>query len=976
MLKKFSIAHSLILVFFNIVFGQEAQFLSNIRQLTFEGRRAGEGYFGPNGKLMVLQSEREPNNPFYQIYLMDFETGEVERISPGYGKTTCSWIHPNRQQILFASTHGDPEARKKQKEELEFRASGKERRYSWDYDETFELYLYDRKKKTYRQLTNSTGYDAEGAISPDGNWIVFSSNRLAYSKPMLDVDRKIFENDKAFMVDIYKMRTDGTSLQQLTDSRGYDGGPFFSQDGKRICWRRFSEDGATAEIFTMNADGSNQMQITEMGAMSWAPFFHPSGEYLIYSTNIQGFGNFELYLVSANGGLPVRVTQTDRFDGLPAFSPDGQTLAWTSQRTATSQAQIFLGQWNHDAALKTLKEGRAETKENTFTTNKPSKPARALEILAADMREHVEALASPGFEGRMTGTTGEQKATQYVADEFRRLGLEPAGQNSTYFQQFNFTAGMEIEKSSTLKLDGPRKALRKINPKTNTDWRPVTWSATGETPLKQVVWGNYGIVAPEAKGFSEYDSFVHLDVKDKWVMVLRYMPEEISPEYRQHLSRYSSLRYKAMTLRDKGATGMIVVSGPQSGVKEQLIPIQFDASASAASLPVISVTDEMAELLLCPKRGKDCKPLKKLQETLDDGSVQMGFPTSFQLSAQIDLKKEKRTGRNVLGVLKSNLPNNEPPLIVGGHVDHLGKEGGSSSLAREEEKGKIHFGADDNASGVASTLEMAEWLVGQKQQGKLEMKRDILFGAWSGEELGLLGSAYYVDQLAAANHSNDLSNQIAAYLNMDMVGRYKDALVVNGVGSSSIWRREIERRNAPIGLRLVLKEDSYLPTDATSFYMKKVPILSVFTGSHSEYHSPRDTPDLLNYEGMEKITKFLSLIARELVISVEEPDYLEPQKPQEQSARAGLRAYLGTIPDYGEGSVPGLKISGVSKGGPAEKAGLAAGDIIVELAGRKIENIYDYTYAIDAVKIGQTTSIVVVRDNNKIELEIVPGSRE
>jgi Tol biopolymer transport system component len=976
MSKKPLVKHLLLFSLFSIATGEEPQFLSNIRQLTFEGRRAGEGYFGPSGKLMVLQSEREPDNPFYQIYLMDFETGDVERISPGYGKTTCSWIHPNRQEVLFASTHGDPEARNKQKEELEFRASGKERRYSWDYDETFELYLYDRKSKNYRQLTNATGYDAEGAISPDGNWIVFSSNRLAYSKPLSDVDRRTFETDKAFMMDIYRMRTDGSNLQQLTDSRGYDGGPFFSQDGEKICWRRFSEDGATAEIFTMNSDGRNQTQITEMGAMSWAPFFHPSGEYLIYATNIHGFGNFELYLVSTNGGPPVRVTQTDRFDGLPVFSPDGHTLAWTSQRTAGNQSQIFLGQWNHDAALKILKEGDLETKEKASTINKPFKSAGAPEILAADMRQHVEALASPQFEGRMTGTTGEQKATQYVAEEFRRLGLEPAGENNTYFQPFSFTAGMEIKKTSTLKLDGPRKALRKIRPKINIDWRPVTWSATGETPLKQVVWGNYGIVAPEANGFSEYDSFVHLDVKDKWVMVLRYMPEEISPEHRQHLSRYSSLRYKAMTLRDKGATGMIVISGPQSGVKEQLIPIRFDASASAASLPVISVTDETAELLLCPKRGKDCKSLKKLQETLDDGSVQMGFPTSFQLSTRIDLKKEKRTGRNVLAILKSGLPNNEPPLIVGGHVDHLGKEGGSSSLAREDEKGKIHFGADDNASGVASTLEMAEWLVDQKQQGKLEMKRDILFAAWSGEELGLLGSAHYVDQLAAANHSNDLSSQFAAYLNMDMVGRYGDALIVNGVGSSSVWRREIERRNAPIGLRLALKEDSYLPTDATSFYMKKVPILSVFTGSHSEYHSPRDTPDLLNYEGMEKITKFLSLIARGLAITVEEPDYLEPQKPQEQSARAGLRAYLGTIPDYGEGSVPGLKISGVSKGSPADKAGLTAGDIIVELAGRKIENIYDYTYAIDAVKIGQITSIVVVRDNNKIELEIIPGSRE
>jgi len=976
MLKKILTTQSLVFVFFSIVFGEETQFLSDIRQLTFEGRRAGEGYFGPNGNLMVFQSEREADNPFYQIYLMDLETGDVEHISPGLGKTTCSWIHPNREQVLFASTHKDLDARNKQKEELEFRASGKERRYSWDYDETFELYLYDRKRKNYRQLTEAKGYDAEGAISPDGNWIVFSSNRLAYSKPMSEIDRKIFENDKAFMMDIYKMKTDGTNLQQLTDSRGYDGGAFFSQDGQKICWRRFSEDGATAEIFTMNTDGNNQRQITDMGAMSWAPFFHPSGEYLIYSTNTHGFGNFELYLVSVDGGPPVRVTQTDRFDGLPTFSPNGKILAWTSQRTDNKQSQIFLGKWNHAAALKTLKEKNLETKENLSITNKPPKPTKTSEILAADIRQHVEALASPEFEGRMTGTVGEQKATQYVAEEFRRLGLEPAGENNTYFQQFNFTAGMEIEKSSMLKLDGPRKALRKINPKINTDWRPVTWSATGETPLKEVVWGNYGIVAPEANGFSEYDSFVHLDVKDKWVMVLRYMPEEISPEHRQHLSRYSSLRYKAMTLRDKGAIGMIVISGPQSGVKEELIPIRFDASASASSLPVISVTDEMAEFLLCPKREKDCKSLKKLQETLDDGSIQMGFSTSFQLSAKIDLKKEKRTGRNVLAALKSKRPNKEPPLIVGGHVDHLGTEGGSNSLAREEEKGKIHFGADDNASGVASILEMAEWFVGQKQQGKLEMKRDILFAAWSGEELGLLGSAHYVDQLAAANHSNDLSSRVAAYLNMDMVGRYGDALVVNGVGSSSVWRREIERRNVPIGLRLTLKEDSYLPTDATSFYLKKVPIISVFTGSHSEYHSPRDTPDLLNYEGMEKITKFLSLIARELAATVEEPDYFEPEKPQEQSARAGLRAYLGTIPDYGEGSVPGLKISGVSKGGPAEKAGLTAGDTIVELAGRKIENIYDYTYAIDAVKIGQTTSIVVVRDNNKIELEIVPGSRE
>ena len=386
MLKKFLTTQSLIFFFFSIVFGEEAQFLSNVRQLTFEGRRAGEGYFGSSGNLMVLQSEREADNPFYQIYLMDFETGDVERISPGYGKTTCSWIHPNQQEVLFASTHGDPEARSKQKKEFELRASGKERRYSWDYDEAFELYLYDRKSKNYNQLTNAIGYDAEGAISPDGNWIVFSSNRLAYSKPLSVADKKIFKVDKAFMIDIYRMKMDGSNLQQLTDSRGYDGGPFFSHNGEKICWRRFSEDGVTAEIFTMNADGSNQMQITEMGAMSWAPFFHPSGEYLIYATNIHGFGNFELYLVSANGGLPVRVTQTDRFDGLPAFSPDGETLAWTSQRTGNKQSQIFLGEWNHRAALEILNEDGVDEKEKIKTTTEQLKPMGSPAITAADLR--------------------------------------------------------------------------------------------------------------------------------------------------------------------------------------------------------------------------------------------------------------------------------------------------------------------------------------------------------------------------------------------------------------------------------------------------------------------------------------------------------------------------------------------------------------------------------------------------------------
>ncbi len=343
----------------------EDRFIDNARQLTYDGRRSGECYFAPDGKRLVFMSEREPGNPFFQVYVLDLETGDVNRVTPGAGKATCPYFQAGTGLLEIASTHLDPDFEAKAKNEYKRREEGGPRRGAWDYDETYDIFLFKPDGEIVGQLTDAYGYDAEGAFSPDGKKIVYCSLRDAYPlAERTDEEREIYEKQPDYFGEIYIMNADGSGQKRLTDWPGYDGGPFFTPDGERIVWRHFSEDGLIADVYTMKLDGSDIRRLTDFKAMSWAPIFHPTGEYVIFVSNKLGFDNFELFLVDAMGEHePVQVTYTPNFDGLPVYSPDGKTIVWTSNNTDNGLSQMFIGSWDHEAARTALAEAPLRKKE-------------------------------------------------------------------------------------------------------------------------------------------------------------------------------------------------------------------------------------------------------------------------------------------------------------------------------------------------------------------------------------------------------------------------------------------------------------------------------------------------------------------------------------------------------------------------------------------------------------------------------------
>jgi Tol biopolymer transport system component len=880
--------------------------LQNIKQLTFGGENA-EAYFSSDGKQLIFQSTRD-GYPCDQIYTMNIDGSDVKKISNG-GRTTCSYFFPGNDRILYSSTHAasadcPPGA-------------DRSRGYVWSLYPSYDIYSTSLPPGNLTTLASGPGYDAEATISTDGSKIVFTSDR--------DGD-----------LELYVMNSDGTNVHRVTNSPGYDGGAFFSPDGKQIVYRahpitdekELSEfqdllkqhlvKPTKLEIFVMNEDGSNVRQITSNGAANFCPYFHPDGKRIIFASNLHDptGRNFDLYMIATDGTGLKRITDNPTFDGFPMFSPDGKKLVFASNRNAKIQGEtnIFIADWIEPS-----------TSSNSST-----------DLSIENLKHNLEFLASDQLKGRLAGSAEGRKAAEYILQEFKKYGLAAPTKTASYYQHFEFSSGVKPGKtnslSATLSSGNKKYSFEK-------DFIPAGYSDDAALKDLPLYFAGYG---PSASSMND-PGFANMDVKGKAVVVLPEDPG--AKDSKIQVPAYYANRYKAMMARDAGASALIVATESE---KDDLPKLHVDRNPGTSGMPVLYVRRSLVgEWLQSANKNFPDPNNPHVESTFDVPGV--------QLSLEVELIREKAQSENVLGYLPASSPTNQT-LVIGAHYDHLGM-GIEGSLAPNSHE--IHNGADDNASGVSAILELARTLSANRKS----LTKNILFIAFGGEELGVLGSSEFVKNPVVP------LKDVIAMLNLDMVGRLREnRLIIGGTGTSPLWKGLLVDAD-PENLKLVFNESGSGPSDHMLFYSKEIPVLFFFTGAHAQYHKPDDDSNTINYEGLKSVSDYVYRVVEQIQQHDEAPKFTRVQASREEMAsRGGLRAYLGTIPDYAE-EVKGVKLTGVREGSPAEKAGIQAGDIIVEFAGKKVENIYDYTFALQNSKPGQTVSIGLLRNGQRIMVQ-------
>jgi hypothetical protein len=606
------------------------------------------------------------------------------------------------------------------------------------------------------------------------------------------------------------------------------------------------------------------------------------------------------------------------------------------------------------------------------SANQPS-PAR--------LHKTIEYLASDMLEGRRTGTAAANDAAHYIAGEFDLMGLRPGmqlaraartrGENrARYLQSFPYISGVSLGNNNSLRLSSP--GLESVNYLVNDRWMPLGFSSNASLNSASFVFAGFGISSAELK----YDDYAVSNVRGKIAIVFDGTPDGDNPH--GQFGQAGQLRFKAAAARAAGALALFIISAETNLKEERLAQLSYD-NAGEAGIPVIVILPGTAASILRTENVN----LNEYQAVADarrsdPNSSNLRLPANgVSLSLNVDVVRRETPSFNVVGILPGSDPNlKNETIVIGAHYDHLGL-GGEGSLAPRA--GEIHHGADDNASGVAGLLELARMFsTGPKP------RRTIVFIAFSGEEEGLIGSNYYV------NHPIVPLANTVAMINLDMIGRLKDKnLIIGGVGTAQEWRDKIAAANdfpedkradggndgtfrlaVPKAFSLTLNEDGLGPSDHSSFYLKQIPVLFFWTGTHNDYHKPSDTAEKINYEGEARITSFVAKIIRDIDKSEKRPTYTTA-KVSSTGRSSGFRVYLGTIPNYAETN-DGLLLDGVRDDSPAAKAGLKAGDKIVKIAGRDVKNVYDYTYALGEMKAGQEYEIEVMRGSERVKLKITP----
>ncbi|NSW94672.1 MAG: M20/M25/M40 family metallo-hydrolase [Bacteroidales bacterium] len=565
------------------------------------------------------------------------------------------------------------------------------------------------------------------------------------------------------------------------------------------------------------------------------------------------------------------------------------------------------------------------------------------EVTDKELTRHVRYLSSDMLAGRLAGTQGDSLASLYIRKQLRSAGLLPLAEDG--FQNFQVTSKAEPGENNYFIIDN----------KTYTpelDFKPMSF-AENQSLESEVVFAGYGFsINNDSVSRDEYSS---LDVKGKWVLILRGDPEpEKSDSY---FIPFSKDRDKAMVARDKGAGGVIMVSGSSFDPSDSFDPLSLNDNS--AGIPALMIKRKVADKIL--EKSGTC--IDSIEKKLIRTGKPLSFSTGITVKASAEILKKEATSRNVVMLLpgEDEKLKNEY-IIIGAHYDHLGM-GGQGSSSRAADTTGVHHGADDNASGVSLMIELAEKFAKNKDTHK----RSLLFIAFSAEEMGLIGSKYF-----AENPIIDLS-KVNAMINLDMVGRLMDdsILQIGGVGTAERFKDFVLENTDTTGIKITFTEEGYGPSDHSSFYGKNIPVLFFSTGAHQDYHTPADTYDKLDYKGMVSISDRVFKLASALANSTQRLSFRESGPIQGTGRTVRMRGVtLGIMPDFAGNVKNGLRADFVTPGKPAALGGMKKGDIITSINGMTVNNIQDYMFRMSQLKHGQTISVEVLRDNKKIILLI------